>query len=349
MKRLDALTGIRAFAALSVVVFHYQAWYLPSPVLSYGYLGVDLFFILSGFVISYAHQRDFDSLSIRAAAAFYGLRLARIYPVHIAVLTAMIAMVSLGGLLGLRPHHPEQFGLDSLIANVLLVHAWGPWAEAWNGPSWSISCEWFAYLVFPLLAYLCSRVKLLGTAIAVLFALFLVAYQPVFAGDLNHHQGMPALVRVVLEFAMGMVLFQLYVRGRLRGLQRNAAVIAALLLWFLARWTSYYEPITVAIFCLFIAAAAGENVLARFLRLKPFVYLGEISYSIYMIHIPLVMSAGKLGLYMAARGWDPWLVMASMILLTVGVAPLMYHFVELPCRTALRDLVLHPSWRRRVA
>jgi peptidoglycan/LPS O-acetylase OafA/YrhL len=349
MKRLDALTGIRAFAALSVVVFHYQAWYLSSAVFPYGYLGVDLFFILSGFVISYAHQRDFASLSIRAAAAFYGLRLARIYPVHIAVLIAMIAMVSLGGLLGLRPRYPEQFRLDPLIANVLLVHAWGPWAEAWNGPSWSISCEWFAYLLFPPLLYLCSRVRFLGALMAVLFALFLVSYQLVFDGDLNQHQGLPALLRVFLEFAMGMVLFQLYARGRLRGFQQDAAIIAALVVWLLSRWTNYEEPVTVAIFCLFISAATGENILVRLLRLKPFVYLGEISYSIYMIHLPLVMSVGKAGVYLMARGWNPWLVMGSMILLTVGLASLMHHFIEVPCRTALREMVLHPSWSRRVA
>lgn len=349
MKRLDALTGIRAFAALSVVVFHYQAWYLGRDVFPYGYLGVDLFFILSGFVISYAHQRDSRTVSLRTAAAFYGLRLARIYPVHVTVLIGMIAMLSLGGLLGLQPRHPEQFRLNALIADLLLVHAWGPWAEAWNGPSWSISCEWFAYLLFPLLMYFCSRLKFLAGAMAILLALFLASYQTIFAGDLNRHEGLPALVRVVLEFAMGMVLFQLYVHGRLRRLQQDAVVVGAFLVWLLSGWTNWFEPISVATFCLFIAAAAGENVLARVLRLKSFVYLGEISYSVYMIHVPLVMSVGKIGLYMIGRGWNPWMVMGSMILLTIGLASVMYHFVEVPSRTALREMILGPSWSRRAA
>lgn len=94
--QIDALTGIRAIAALWVVGFHFGLFPLGSlglddalPVLRYGYLGVDLFFVLSGFIIYHVHQRDAGSLSIGSVLHFYGLRLARMYPVHLLTLCGL--------------------------------------------------------------------------------------------------------------------------------------------------------------------------------------------------------------------------------------------------------------------
>ena len=152
-RRIDALTGIRAFAALAVLIYHYQFYFLTGRISDYGYLGVDLFFILSGFVIAHAHLGEFASLHWATILRFYGLRLARIYPVHFVILIGLVCTVITAGHFGVAAHLPSQFTANSLWANLLLIHAWGPWPLSWNFPAWSISCEWAAYLLCPLLCF----------------------------------------------------------------------------------------------------------------------------------------------------------------------------------------------------
>ncbi len=122
-----------------------------------GYLGVDGFFVLSGMVLAHAHP----ALEPRLAEAlrFWGKRLLRIYPVHLATVSLLLMVVLVGWAMGLPPRDPGRFAPGELVRHLLLVHGWGFSARwAWNYPSWSISTELAGYLAFPLLWFCVRRV-----------------------------------------------------------------------------------------------------------------------------------------------------------------------------------------------
>ena len=331
---MEGLTGIRGFAALAVVFYHYQAWFLEGDITTHGYLGVDLFFILSGFVISHSHNRDFPPLTPRNILTFYGLRLARLYPVHVLTLLGMLLIYVVGTHLGFTPKYSHQFEPSSFVANLLLIHAWGAsWPLTWNFPAWSISCEWFAYLLFPFLRTIGLRLRVPAIAWMVIPYVALVwAFFFLYGRDMNQNDGINALLRVVLEFIMGMGLYQLF-RARSWAGMWPLPVCSFMVLWFVP--DGLYEPLMILVFLAAILVAADQNESSPLLS-RPLVYLGEISYSIYMTHIPIVMSLGKGGTYLISHGWNRFLVMMGMVVIVLASASLTYHMIEVPCRNRIR-------------
>ena len=356
-RQIDALTGIRAVAALWVVGFHFALSPLGAlglnavfPVLSYGYLGVDLFFVLSGFIIYHVHQRDAGSLSMRGVLHFYGLRLARMYPVHLLTLCGLAVIVLAGRCVGIAPTHPEDFYPLDFLYNLLLIHSWGV-ADGihWNSPAWSISCEWFVYLLFPVLALWLNR--LASARQAVLFlagevVVFALAYVFLFHGDLDNkwdgHFARYALARVCLEFTLGALCCRLRSFVDMRAWPWTAAVLAAMLVAILLVATPLRDVAIVVVFVLAVLAASlPGNLVARVLALPVIVYLGEISYSLYMIHAPMRMTLGKLmepRLLQLSRAGAA-LMAAGFLLVTVVAAAATYHIVEAPARRWLRRLL----------
>src|SRR6266849_2921607 len=143
MRHLQSLTPLRGIAALTVLMFHLARNSGDSSLPAFflrGYLGVDLFFVLSGFVLTHVYVQGFlGDTSWRSAGAFLWARVARIYPVHFFVTALLVAC---GGAQGLS-------GLD-VLDNFLLILV--PWpVHSINQPSWSLSAEWHAYLLFPLM------------------------------------------------------------------------------------------------------------------------------------------------------------------------------------------------------
>ena len=155
------LQGMRGLAALWVAVMHVVhesyftslAAFLPAPVTNaifHGYVGVDIFFVLSGFVMCHVYKAQFDALRWRAYPHFLLIRLGRIYPLHLLILL-IYGVVALGYIATGRPLDPQRYSASCFVESVLLVHSWG-WRDytlCWNIVSWSISAEWMAYLAFP--------------------------------------------------------------------------------------------------------------------------------------------------------------------------------------------------------
>ena len=161
---LPSLTSIRWFLALGVVLFHYQLNMLAPDAAGWGLierarLPVDVFFVLSGLVLAHVYSRQVEQ-GRYSHRRFLVARFARIYPAHIAMLAVIVVLAAVAIGLGQRLE-PFDYGLDGLFAAALLIHAWFPITAGneWNGPSWSLSAEWGAYLLFPAFAWAGLRFK----------------------------------------------------------------------------------------------------------------------------------------------------------------------------------------------
>lgn len=332
---LVGLTILRAFAAMWVVLFHYRgtldAWVpgfsVLDPIMSVGFLGVDLFFALSGFVIAHRYLEDMgSSLRLVAVRDFLVLRFARLYPVHlfmIVVLAVYVAVTSRTG--NDTGYDPATYGTSALIQNLTLTHAWFNQSLTWNGQSWSISAEWLAYLVFPLLALVLIRVDrskravgmALGIVIVVYLPLVLVGARVVALPDIGDGPFGYSVVRIGAGFiggAAAFIMLRRWVRARelseskqaLMLVRTSVIVVVLAVLWWVgtgqpavdAVGASGNQPdgiaawLTPPLLCL-VVAIASLSVPRRLSGRRPImVTLGLASYSLYMVHTFFFMVAG---------------------------------------------------------
>ena len=219
---LRALTSLRAFLAVGVVLFHYQLQWDPalgfSPIIERSRLAVDAFFMLSGFILAHVYGPAFASGGF-SYRRFIVARLARLYPLHVAVLTGALVMVLGATAAGVR-FDGEGYGLLAFFQTLFLIQAWFPTdAELnWSGPSWSLSAEWFAYLLFPAYAWLALRLRarpwvLLGIGAAAFVAAD-AFYVQVFGKVLPRAEDSLGILRIAPEFLVGMALYELGHRWR---------------------------------------------------------------------------------------------------------------------------------------
>ncbi|HEX6546782.1 MAG TPA: acyltransferase, partial [Bryobacteraceae bacterium] len=293
--QLKALTGLRYFAALAVLLFHYgRVAHLPWLFFSFGRQAVSLFFILSGLVLTYAYR---DVIANRAISwrGFMNRRFARIVPLHVvSFLFATYVYWSL---------EPQSTAVISWLANFFCLQVYWPAASValhWNAPSWSISCELFFYALFPLIFIsLNSARKLISAIVAayVLEAALYIAAAVYISHGLRAHGSLMGftnidnaltnilpLVPVIRlgEFVIGICLGLLIVRLRSSRFKdsralRDAAVIVAVLgavvlqRIHLARWGSIalhtgdyllYIPLFAL---LILALASGRTILSAIL------------------------------------------------------------------------------------
>ncbi|HVF95421.1 MAG TPA: acyltransferase, partial [Sphingomonas sp.] len=228
MTELRALTAARGIAAWLVVLYHIRGSIagLPAPLalfLAKGYLAVDFFFLLSGFVIWLSwHERLRDS-GTAGIPRFLQKRIARIWPLHAVMLAAATALALLLATTG-RPD--PAFPFTELPLHVLLVQNWGSTGTLrWNDPAWSISCELAAYLLFPLLAIALDWRKLAAPACIALALLLLIALHWIMRDQPDLGSDIPrfGLARCVFEFTAGTIVAALWQRARSAWLPTIAA------------------------------------------------------------------------------------------------------------------------------
>lgn len=328
---LPALTGLRFFAALWVVFYHYALSLVghgpPQAfnALSRGSSAVPLFFILSGFILThtYVHQ---DGRFRGRASHFLRARGARIYPVY--VLAFLVAM----------PIAFQHMGINATsitrgIYTLLLIQAWSPyWVSWWNAPSWSLSAEVFFYLSFPLLVRILrgSRLRtlaclsLLLCAINIAFPLYYLVRQPdgtvyqthplaaYWYDILNYHP-----LTHLPEFILGIVAYVSLVPPMPIAALNNAVL----------------DPL----FALLILGLSSSNgAIHRFLSCRSIVRLGEASYALYILHYsiwPLLQETSGLS---PARAAASPLFFVYYLVLSCGIALAVYTYIEQPCRRLLR-------------
>lgn len=358
VEHLSSLTSLRGIASLWVAIFHlglrFQNAHLDDyGVVREGYLAVDMFFVLSGFVISHVYKESFArECTERDYWEFLKARIARVYPLHFVMLMVFLAVVALesavlwfaGSDIGPAPLTGER-SVAGLFANLAMLQ--GLWARglSWNNPAWSISLEFVAYLLFPLLFPWLWRARPRGKAIAGLLACFALAGLAWHTGDdLNQWNGLPAIWRCLPEFLLGVLVYSIYSQGLFARLLASDLVLGLVLAALCALVLEAASDLgAVLLFPLLILTAVrNEGRLRHLLNAAPLRWLGDVSYSLYLVHwfvlFLLVDSVQRLA-GLRIREVPPTLSLLAVLLLialSVALAGVTYRFVEVRGRQWLR-------------
>lgn len=336
---LRSLTSLRFFAALWVVLLHFRDQ-LPfdfsahNPI-NHGTRAVDFFFILSGFILAHVYGPQLQAGRFRMKD-FVVKRLARLYPVHFVTLLASLAIFLLATALHMKLNNAEKYDLAQFVPNLLMIQAWFPFTRAaFNMPSWSISAEFAAYLLFPLMAGLVLKSQRSGWFWLLVAAAVLAAMVTVV--QLVWHVELLRLItlgvfRIIPLFFLGIVLW--------KGWAERIFVIPAWLMLPSAIGVMLLAWVSVAVVPLFgIIILAGAEMetegRSRWLAAPWLVFLGEASYSLYMTHdlVQTVFFAALQKLHLFTG--NSVLEIAGFfvgILISILVSLLTYQWIEAPCR-----------------
>lgn len=347
---LEPLTSVRFFLALGVVLFHYQlAWTLPpeaAGLIDRARLGVDVFFILSGFILTHVYLQGDKPPGYRR---FLVARFARIYPAHLFILLGMLALVLLAGLAGVELE-PGRFNVGDFFQTLLLINAWFPRATMveWNGPAWSLSAEWFVYVAFPAYAWLALKMRdrplvLIAVAIALFFTIDYI-YRTLFGLVLPRAEDNLGILRIIPEFLFGIGLYYLGQRVLLSPLWAVFASVMASAILLLAMQMPLDDRVIVLLAGPFLLALAllAKSGASTFLSHRMWLFAGEASYALYLAHIPILMvwrnAVQKLAGFPGDYRMSLW-ELALLLGLTLAAAAFIHLAVERPGRRILRRLL----------
>ncbi|MEG3088751.1 acyltransferase family protein [Sphingomonas sp. PB4P5] len=337
---LRALTSVRGIAAWFVVLFHIRFAIAGLPdsargLLAKGYLAVDFFFLLSGFVIWLSWGDRLHRERWRAVPGFLRKRIARIWPLHL-VMLALTVLLALT-LVATGRAEPDNYPFAQLPLHIQLLQNWGFTERlTWNDPSWSISAEFGAYLLFPLLALAVDWRRwpswAVVTSIAMLCGLLHLIMASFGAITLNGAIPRLGLLRCLVEFAAGTAICALWVRWKdAPAIPAAFAALAAAciaMLWLLGLAETLVVPALFAALLLLLALTAGMK--HNPLDLPALHYLGEISYATYLGHFMLWV-VFKLVFISDPRNVSlPLIVLFLLLVLLSSIA--LYHGVERPAQ-----------------
>lgn len=309
---------------------------------------VDFFFVLSGFVIAHSSGERIANAPAEGGR-FLIRRVARLWPLHAFMLLLLVIyqLALLGANAAQIISKPEAFSdgfaLSALPSNLLLIQAWGVEAiNTWNEPAWSISTEMAAYLCFALATMAFGRrAWLVLSALGLGCALYAVAHPEIMRANVGL-----AVVRCLGGFGFGVLTYKLYTLKPERTWPAHSLVEWLVFIMVFAGVMFVppaYAPVLIPIYGLTVFVFAHEHgYLSRILALRPFVYLGERSYSIYLVHaviaIGLYSVASLAGLMTGVEG-ERYIGLPApfgdlLLLLFLGVtivfSALTYRFIELP-------------------
>ncbi|MFL0179060.1 acyltransferase family protein [Mycobacterium sp. SMC-15] len=369
---IKALTGLRIIAAVWVVLFHFRPLLrlaspelsdALAPVLDRGAQGVDLFFILSGFVLTWNYlERMGETFSARATVHFLWLRLARVWPIYLVTMHLALLWVIFTLHVGHVPTEDlSRITAISYVRQVLLVQLWfEPFFDgsSWDGPAWSISAEWLAYLLFGVLVLAVYRMMRVTSARG-LAALAIIASLPpllLLLATGQFYSPWSWLPRIVMQFTAGALacaaVRKINPTDRFR---RAAGYCSALLIVAMVGVLYYFDghPISglydsgglvdVLFVPLVMALAIGIGSLPALLSTRVMVYGGQISFCLYMVHelvhtswnwaaqqFEIVLDEGAT----AAK----WMVCGLLVAATL-LSMLLFHAVEEPGRHWMRKMI----------
>jgi peptidoglycan/LPS O-acetylase OafA/YrhL len=352
----DALTGLRFFAAAAIVLWHSQAHYLFgegafSPFVLRG--AVTLFFVLSGYVLA------LNSAKYASWPSFFVARVARVWPAH-AVAILFWAYI-------FYPYTIDLIrtpgGTHDLVLNLLLLQAWSPDKQvywSYNAPSWSVSCELFFYLMFPACLWAIRRnPALMATGCLAGLVVFLAGLgsaapqlDPEWVGYINPLVNLPTFA---LGIAAGLLQMRLppVTLGRLGGtaVQLAAVALAALGNAAMAELATATNALSPAAAEFVVSSGAGwsyaalifvlgryDGALSNALSHPIFVYLGEISYAIYLFHQLVLRWHTE---HYANIPLNIWVQYGLLLVATLAIAAAVNMLIERPMQRWIKR-----AWRK---
>lgn len=283
-KHIAELESIRGLAALLVALFHAPGWYPQKqliPIIANGYLMVDLFFVISGFVIFQAYYQKIDT--IRQFWRFQLLRFGRLYPIHICILTYLLVttVVPL-----------SQTNWEALLQQIFLLQAIGPWGHpiSFNYPAWSISVEFYTYAVFGLIVLYAKQRSL--WIFTVLAALSLWNLNPSLDRGLDDMvASYSQLWRCWAGFFIGAIGACIAQKVHWKWPASSVTFSSALLILFLQfKPSGLYDPLIyfITLFLILSISLSPLGLIKKILLLPALKWLGKISYSLYMVQLVVV-------------------------------------------------------------
>ena len=332
---------MRGLAALGVVVYHhgshFHVWPLPgllNPLYEGGWRAVDFFFALSGFVLARAYWTE--ARRHRLGSNIWD-RVARLYPLHLATLLLVAA-----GQWDLTAFLHQQTWVYHLtdtyhfVLNLLLIQGLD---SSFNGPSWSISTEFVVNILFFCAILLPRRAAMACFVVAIVAVSFTPSEGPVSV--------LVPLARTLRGFCLGVLLHSAVsslLQSQPKRLTRgaDAVFVCATVLWVVYAYLPAASalpggPVTLLLSSALIASAPISGIGRYVLNRGPLVYLGEISYSIYLIHFPLQLVLWLLHVRFGLQwSFGPLAGLVVFLAATVGCADLTYRFIELPGKSWLR-------------
>ena len=338
---LPGLTGLRGIGAIWVVIHHAQYGF-DLPIASAGYLGVDLFFILSGFVLSHAHQEGVWRWA--TYFRFLRARFARIFPLHWAALLLVVVTIVICP--RILEDMPDRFHWPELVSSIFLVQSWGLGRPAaWNVPAWSLSTEWLVSIAFPAFLYPARQIARPEVAAILCFSC-LGAFAVFLWLTSNPSPNVVAragIVRTICEFAAGCLLYRLYATGWKPNL--CVAILGATLV--LGGVLSPETKSIISVFgfpILIVLATLHSHPVGKLLSTRPLVFLGEISFSIYLLHWILLQASDRWREAAGASGGvRAFAWFCGYFAFVIMLSTMSYRLIEVPARQRLR--MPHPNSR----
>lgn len=352
---LKALTGLRCFAALNIVFFHFSnpQWFgFLAPVVNAGFISVSYFILLSGFVLAYNYTERARNGELDRKR-FWEARFTRIYPIYFLSL-----LLSLNLLHAEYQAHTHAMFWTGLVLTPLLLQGFVPAVATFlNTPAWTMSAEAAYYVIFPWLAkskrpqrFAPQLMKMAGVwALGLMPGALYLAFNPDGIAPLDRWSYGPWLSALkytpyshVFSFIFGVMLADLdrmiARKARLRlwlGIVGFGGIYGLLSLGPLIPYAIIHDGLLMPLFGCIVLGLAGENLLAHILGVRPLVFVGEASYCLYLLHFNLwnlIHGSHVLDLFGLSR-FDPWI---SYVLL-IAMAVFALHFIEKPAQRKLRE------------
>lgn len=367
---LPALTSLRFFAAALIVIQHSAGYFNIGVGLTESFTlihGVSFFFVLSGFILAYAHYNLSGAGNI---ARFVWARTARVWPAHIFTMLSLYLLWVYAFNTGYAPT------LHQTVLNLFLLQAWDPLPStyfAFNGVAWTLSVEMFFYVMFPVVLFSVKKNQFVTIAASILLVVLAIAICRITGAPTSTTEDIPSTASWtyiwpparLFEFTIGVVAGCSFVKHRqwleslkgqtLLGVLAIGVIIGGSMFTTMAGWkleswgladSALRGWVVISGAAPFFAAglvlmAANRGFIAKILSLKILVLLGEISFSIYLVHQIIIRSMMIKSNMLS--GFDPVIQMVFYWVATIAVSYFLWVVIERPCQKAMNSIFKRPK------
>lgn len=308
--------------------------------------------MLSGFTLSHVYHFNFRQIQWPVCRQFLWHRAVRIFPLHLTILSVFVGLevarlvAQHWGLAGGEPAFGPRRSVVGLISTALLIHSWGqipPGVNAWNSPSWSISSEWLVYLIAPFIIHILTQRTLtwVGRLVIAIAIVFLLGQWVAAHNNQCNSDGITGTIRCLAGFSLGSLVYPIYLRySQSRSAWLADCVVLASVLACLTLMSSSWRPEFFLLSAASLIVALPLSQLGKFmLSNSPLVWLGEVSFSLYLCHYLFVFLWKGIHTRFLSN-MSPQGQFAAFCLhmaIIVAVSASLYYCVERPSRRWLRQ------------